>query len=186
MSKSKTVATKDDKNIAAIKKIVGEDVKIEIIADGIYSAGDQFYTTKGGLNNNYKPLLIGSEDNGRGLGDTLESVFKITSIKALVGIVKSEADCGCDKRKKFLNEKFPSAQPNCMNESQYNEWDRTKNIIQKTDQVTPEDQGIIIKLLLEIFNMSIAPCGSCGSSIWKKYIQMLDVVFNSYKNKNLI
>jgi len=44
-----------------------------------------------------------------GFGDTVEAITKATGIKKVVDKI-SEAtgkDCGCDKRKEYLNKKFP-------------------------------------------------------------------------------
>jgi len=44
----------------------------------------------------------------RGLGDTIEKFTKFTRIKSLVEMVtKDEKDCGCNKRKNWLNKQFP-------------------------------------------------------------------------------
>lgn len=46
----------------------------------------------------------------KGLGDTVEVVTKVSGIKAVVestNRVMGKEDCGCDKRKEFLNQKFP-------------------------------------------------------------------------------
>lgn len=39
----------------------------------------------------------------RGLGDTVAKVIEV----ATFGLVKKKSGCGCDKRQKWLNEKFP-------------------------------------------------------------------------------
>lgn len=41
----------------------------------------------------------------RGLGDTVEKITTATGLKKLVKMVSK--DCGCDKRRDKLNEKFP-------------------------------------------------------------------------------
>jgi hypothetical protein len=47
----------------------------------------------------------------KGLGDTLENVFKQFKIdqmaKKVAKITTGKEDCGCEKRKQTLNEKFP-------------------------------------------------------------------------------
>lgn len=47
--------------------------------------------------------------NHKGLGDTVESVTKATGIKAIVeaGSKAFSKPCGCQKRKKTLNDMFP-------------------------------------------------------------------------------
>jgi len=45
----------------------------------------------------------------KGFGDTVEAITKATGIKKVVEKI-SEAtgrDCGCDKRKEYLNKKLP-------------------------------------------------------------------------------
>ena len=59
------------------------------------------------------------EDVAEGLGDTLEKVFKKTGIKKLVKFIAGE-DCGCDERKKKLNELFPYRKISCLTEDEYN------------------------------------------------------------------
>tara|TARA_B100000519_G_C14153606_1_gene395753 strand:+ start:255 stop:410 length:156 start_codon:yes stop_codon:yes gene_type:complete len=48
----------------------------------------------------------------RGLGDTVEKITKATGIKTLMEIAMSRrwSDCGCDKRKNWLNRQFPYKQ----------------------------------------------------------------------------
>ena len=44
----------------------------------------------------------------KGLGDTIEKITEFTGIKSLVqAITKEEEDCGCNKRKNWLNKQFP-------------------------------------------------------------------------------
>ena len=45
----------------------------------------------------------------KGLGDTIEKITKATGIKKVVDTVAKVTgkDCGCNKRKNTLNEKFP-------------------------------------------------------------------------------
>jgi len=46
----------------------------------------------------------------KGLGDTIEKITSKTGIKSLAEIASKAlgyAECGCDKRKKWLNKQFP-------------------------------------------------------------------------------
>jgi len=46
----------------------------------------------------------------KGLGDSIEKFTKFTGIKSLAQMTAKavgKKDCGCNKRKKYLNEKFP-------------------------------------------------------------------------------
>lgn len=50
--------------------------------------------------------------NHKGLGDTVEAFTKSTGLKAIVQATSKATNtpCGCDKRKKTLNEIFPYGQ----------------------------------------------------------------------------
>lgn len=54
------------------------------------------------------------EDNqSRGLGDTIQKITEYTGIKKLVEAVTEAAgidDCGCEARRRALNEAFPYEQ----------------------------------------------------------------------------
>jgi hypothetical protein len=43
----------------------------------------------------------------RGLGDSIEKFTRFTGVKTLVDVVTKEKDCGCNKRKNWLNKQFP-------------------------------------------------------------------------------
>ena len=49
----------------------------------------------------------------KGLGDSIEKITKITGVKSFTQILASNGmfgpkkDCGCNRRRKALNEKFP-------------------------------------------------------------------------------
>lgn len=43
----------------------------------------------------------------KGLGDSIEKITKTTGIKYAVDKITGEKDCGCEKRKEMLNNKFP-------------------------------------------------------------------------------
>ena len=51
----------------------------------------------------------------KGLGDSIEKVTKATGLKSLMDISmdfmgKKKKDCGCNKRKNWLNKRFPYKQ----------------------------------------------------------------------------
>jgi len=50
-----------------------------------------------------------SNKKSKGLGDTIEKITKATGIKKVVDTVSKVTgkDCGCNSRKKALNEAFP-------------------------------------------------------------------------------
>jgi|TARA_R110000803_G_scaffold205285_1_gene271839 hypothetical protein len=43
----------------------------------------------------------------KGLGDTVEKFTRLTGIKSLVKLLAKEEDCGCNKRRVWLNKQFP-------------------------------------------------------------------------------
>ena len=45
----------------------------------------------------------------KGFGDTVEAITKATGIKKVVENISKATgkDCGCDRRKEYLNKKFP-------------------------------------------------------------------------------
>jgi hypothetical protein len=45
-------------------------------------------------------------ENYKGLGDTIENVFKATKIDKVAKLILGD-DCGCDERKELLNRLFP-------------------------------------------------------------------------------
>jgi len=55
----------------------------------------------------------------RGLGDTVEKVFKKTGVDKVAKFILGE-DCGCDRRRDILNRLFPYNKPECLNEDEFN------------------------------------------------------------------
>jgi len=50
------------------------------------------------------------DEKSKGLGDSIEKFTKVTGVKNIVDAVnklRGKKDCGCNKRKQTLNEKFP-------------------------------------------------------------------------------
>ena len=49
-------------------------------------------------------------EQSKGLGDSIEKVTRVTGIKSLMEIATrrmGKKDCGCNKRKAWLNKQFP-------------------------------------------------------------------------------
>ena len=113
----------------------------------------------------------------QGLGDTIEQITEATGIKKLVKFVAG-ADCGCDERKKKLNELFPYRNTNCLTEEEYNWLNETQVLSQQTFK--PSEQTRIIQIYNRVFNLRQEPtsCASCFRDI----ILKLKVVFKEYVN----
>jgi len=66
-----------------------------------------------------KKFDAANENKSEGLGDTIEKITEATGIKKAVKFLAGE-DCGCDERKKMLNDMFRYNNPLCLNEEEYN------------------------------------------------------------------
>jgi len=110
-----------------------------------------------------------------GLGDTLEKVFKATKIDKLVKFVMGE-DCGCDERKKKLNERFAySKKPECLTEEEYNWLD---NFFGKNPQsIKPSEQKEARVIHKRIFKYEEGTCDGCVRSMMNN----LKTVYEAYK-----
>ncbi len=111
-----------------------------------------------------------------GLGDTIEQITEATGIKKLVEFVAGE-DCGCEERKKKLNELFPYRNPKCLLEDEYNYLNET-NVLYK-DTLKPSEQDAILKIYNRIFGISREPtsCATC----WMEIIDKMKKVYAEYK-----
>lgn len=111
----------------------------------------------------------------KGLGDTVEKVFKATGIDKVVKFIAGN-DCGCDERKEKLNKLFPYNKPNCLEENEYNYL--TDFFSKKTDQITPLEQLELLKIYNRVFNTKHEPttCSSC----WRDYLKQLKQIHEEY------
>lgn len=131
----------------------------------------------------YKEWKKNFDNQSKGLGDDIDKITKATGIKKVVELFTPEGkDCGCDKRKETLNKLFPKNKVNCFTEEQYNQWTNFVNRENK-NTVTKDEQKLIVNLLLEIFNMSVAPCSTCSGRLWLKYINKINTVYEQYQEK---
>lgn len=114
-------------------------------------------------------------EQSKGLGDTIENVFKATGIDKIAKFVLGE-DCKCDERKAKLNALFPYKKVNCLEENEYNYL--TTFFERKTDQITPVEQSELLAILNRLFNTKHEPttCSSC----WRDYINQLKKVYEEY------
>lgn len=127
-----------------------------------------------------RPKLNKNKPTKKGLGDIIEDVTKATGIKKVVG------DCeGCNKRKELANDLghkivdfFRKHNPKEMTESEKEEWSEFINR-KNQDQINPEEQKLIIRLLRDVLHTSVAPCVGCSGSAWKKYIDRINMVYEN-------
>lgn len=112
----------------------------------------------------------------KGLGDTVEKVFKSTGVDKLAKFVLGE-DCGCDKRKEFLNKMFPYNKPNCLLEHEYNYLHEFFSV--PRHEVRPTEQTALLPIYSRVFNVRAEPtnCNSC----WIEMVGRLKKVYDNYK-----
>ena len=118
------------------------------------------------------------EDVAEGLGDTLEKVFEKTGIKKLVKFIAGE-DCGCDERKKKLNELFPYRKANCLTEEEYLILEDF--FVKGSGEIKPSTQKSLLTVYNRVLNLRQEPT-SC-SSCWRNIINQLKKVYNQYKDE---
>jgi len=116
-----------------------------------------------------------------GLGDTVESILAATHVDKMAKWLLGD-DCGCQERKKKLNELFPYRKPECLEEPEYNflkEW-----FEKKTDVVKPSEQATMLKIHSRIFKVRNEPT-SCVPCLLDK-VNQLRTVYNEYLPKDEI
>lgn len=103
----------------------------------------------------------------QGLGDTVEKIIKATGLDTFV----DGKDCGCDKRKEFLNKLLPyRINPRCFTEQEYLDWKEFTET--KTITLTKEQVKFICELYASVFNKPVwYPCTNCSP---KPLITMID------------
>lgn len=112
----------------------------------------------------------------KGLGDTIEAAIKATGLDTV-----APKDCGCEKRKEWLNRVFPYVmkEKGTMNDEQKEIFG--KFIINETDTLSPKDQAMIHSLYNSVFQVNTKPCSNCGATEWKRMILKLKEVYKKSK-----
>lgn len=121
------------------------------------------------------------KSKAKGLGDTIEMVTEATGIKKAVEMFAAATgvDCGCDERKKKLNELFPYKHTECLEESEYN---FLKDFYVAFDGVKVEEKYTrpLAEIHARVFNHKFdVPC-SCSPKTWKAWINDLRKVYDEY------
>lgn len=113
----------------------------------------------------------------KGLGDTIENVLQATGIDKIAKFIAGE-DCGCEERKKKLNELFPySIKPLCLTENEYEVLQSILPTIKEA--VSPLEQITLLKIYNRVFqdNQQQTSCGSC----WRDILKKLNKVYETYE-----
>lgn len=134
----------------------------------------------------YKEWKEKRESVSDGLGDSVEKVLKATGIADVVKFIAGE-DCGCAERKEKLNQIFPSREPSCFNESDYNwmkefidyiesEMDNGRDLSEI--KVLRYQNERLIRIYNRTFrtNLQASSCGSCVLRVYKE----LKTYFDKY------
>lgn len=112
-----------------------------------------------------------------GLGDSIAKVTKATGLDKLVKFVAGE-DCGCDKRRKKLNELFSyNKDIKCLKEEEYNILYGWFAVERST--ISPIEQEQLRAIYNRVFNKNSSPTG-CTSCV-RDMVDRLRTVYNEYE-----
>ena len=113
----------------------------------------------------------------KGLGDTFEKIIQATGLDKFV----DGKDCGCEKRKEYLNNLFPyRTKARCLTEEEYNNWKEFTAV--KTITLSAVQVKFVCDLYATVFNRPVwYPCPSCGAKELITMIDKLDLIYNSYE-----
>ena len=114
----------------------------------------------------------------KGLGDSIEKVFKATGIDKVAKKVLGD-DCGCQERKEALNKLFPYARTMSDDEIKIYEY----IILPANGSIKSKQYDLLLKIYNKIFkeNRKQSGCGACSKVVLDKLAQ---VYKNSCKNEN--
>ena len=109
-----------------------------------------------------------------GLGDTVENILEATGIAKVAKWVMGE-DCGCDERKKKLNELWRYKRPECLTEDEYTYLDKFYN--RGGGSVIPSTQIELLKIYNRVMHEKMQPtsCPSCLREVVNKLNQLYAV-----------
>ena len=131
----------------------------------------------------------------KGLGDLVEKITEITGIKKAIEFFTDGKDCGCDKRKAWLNEEYNWKHPKCMLEMDYIWWTDFLIIYNKRlEHIKKEEPHIfdlvksgevqrICTIYRRLFNIIKSVCRDCPSGIptIKGMIADINKTYDSYE-----
>jgi hypothetical protein len=113
----------------------------------------------------------------KGLGDSIEKALKATGIDKVAKKVLGD-DCGCEERKKKLNQMFPYSKVRQFTEDELSIYESVLPRIKGT--ISGQDQAILVKLYNKVFNAN-KKTSSCGSCVQQTIAQLAKVYVNSCK-----
>ena len=116
----------------------------------------------------------------KGLGDTIGKITKATGIDKVAKAVLGD-DCGCDERKKKLNQMFPYNKVRQFTEDELKIYEEVLPRL-KGGTITGQDQSTLIRLYNKVFNSNKQP-SSCSSCVQQTLAKLAKVYVNSCKNE---
>ena len=119
-----------------------------------------------------------------GLGDTVEQVTKLTGIKWLTEKLFGE-DCGCEERKKWLNEKFPYFRNRRGNELTVEEFEILHSFWKDGRKIRHWSSGPKRKLMMifnRVYNLNYRLDTSCAECIATAQNELFGL-YKSYINE---
>ena len=116
------------------------------------------------------------KNSSKGLGDSIEKALKATGIDKVAKKILGD-DCGCEERKKKLNQMFPYARP--FTEDELSIYESVLPRIQG-GRINGQDQDIMVKLYNKVFNAN-KKASSCGSCVKQTLAKLEKVYKNSCK-----
>lgn len=107
-----------------------------------------------------KPTKSTSAQKSKGLGDTVEKVFKATGVDKVAKWILGE-DCGCEERKQTLNKMFPYVNPECLTEDEYNYLDIY--FTDKPSTISSVQQKELLRIYNRVLHQNTKPtnCTPC-------------------------
>jgi len=126
----------------------------------------------------YKEWVKNHAEASTGLGDKIEKVTKATGIKKAVDAVFDALgkDCGCDERKKKLNQMFPSRKPECFTEDEFGLMKMA--IDTRKNKFSTEEVKTYAAIYERIFRTKVE-CTQCSfrNTVWNALVR----IYNEYK-----
>ena len=116
----------------------------------------------------------------KGLGDTISKITKATGIDKVAKAVLGD-DCGCDERKKKLNQMFPYNKVRQFTEDELKIYEEVLPRL-KSGTIKGQDQASLVKLYNKVFNANKKP-SSCSSCVQQTLAKLAKVYVNSCKNE---
>ena len=145
---------------------------------------NQTFQTKEVLREEAKiKYVVNPNPVSKGLGDTVEKILDKTGVKKAVQWLSNGKDCGCDKRKQLLNEKFRYKHPECMVESEHTFW--TEYLKRHNpESFSKRDIFEIDRLYRRLFRQRISICAGCGKSairVLNRTVETINTVYDTYE-----